>query len=101
MSLSHSFAILDALLTVLDEDHAHAVVEHRRAMRRPLTVHAASLLAKQFARCADPNEGADEMILRGWQGFKPEWIRDRDMTRPRRQNATGHGLVDALMRDFH
>lgn len=79
MSLSHSFAVIDALMAVLDEEHAHAVVDHRRALRKPLTLHAARLLAKQFALCANPNEGADEMIMRGWQGFKPEWIRDRNI----------------------
>lgn len=101
MSLSHSFAVLDALMSVLDEEHAHAVLDHRRAKRAPLTEYAAKLLAKQLARCADPNEGADEMILRNWSGFKPEWVRDRDITKSPRANATGHGLVDALMRDFH
>lgn len=97
-------SILDALLTVLDEDRALAVMDHRRVSRKPLTVHAAKLLAVQFARCADPNEGADEMIMRGWQGFRPEWIRDRNLMRPTRAIAgptapqTGHGLIDALAR---
>ena len=97
MSLIHSHAILDALMTALDEEHAQAVVDHRRAIRAPMTVHAAGLLAKQFARCADPNEAADEMIMRGWRGFKPEWVRDRDMTRPR-NGMTGNGLIDAMVR---
>lgn len=81
MGISHTFEIVDALMAVLDEEHAHAVVDHRRAIKRPMTLHAARLLAKQFARCEDPNEAADEMILRGWQAFKPEWIRDRNMQR--------------------
>lgn len=100
MSLSHSFAVLDALMTVLDEEHARAVVDHRRALRKPLTVHAAGLLAKQFALCHDPNEGADEMVMRGWQGFKPAWVRERDLTRPpaAKPVSTGHGMVDALWR---
>lgn len=98
MSLIHKHQIIDALMTVLDEDRAMAVVDHRRALRKPLTVHAANLLAKQFARCLDPNEGADEMIMRGWQGFKPEWVRERDMTRAYRGPATGNHMIDALVR---
>lgn len=98
-------SILDALMAVIDEDHAIAVMEHRNAKRAKLTPHAAKLLAKQFALCADPNEGADEMILRGWTGFKPGWVRDRDLTRvsasARRPAMTGNGLVDALMRQHH
>ncbi len=99
MSLEHKHSILDAFLAVLDEEHALAVMDHRRAIRSPLTLHAANLLAKQFARCFDPNEAADEMIMRGWRGFKPEWIRDRDMTRPpvNAVRSTGNGLVDALI----
>lgn len=91
-------AILDALMPTLDEDHAIAVVEHRKAKRAPLTKHAAKLLAKQFARCADPNEAADEMMLRGWQGFKAEWVKDRDLTR---RAGTGHGMIDALLARPH
>ncbi|MCO5159644.1 MAG: hypothetical protein M9939_00790 [Mesorhizobium sp.] len=96
MSLEHKTAVLDVLLTALDETHAHALIDHRRAKRAPLTVYAAQLLVKQFARCVDPNEAADEMILRNWTGFKPEWIKERDMTRhgPR----TGSGMIDALSR---
>ena len=49
MSLEHKHSILDAFLAVLDEEHALAVMDHRRAIRSPLTLHAANLLAKQFA----------------------------------------------------
>lgn len=97
--------ILAFLTAVLDKEHARAVVEHRRAMRRPLTAHAADLLARQFARCADPNEAADEMILRGWQGFRPEWVHERDLTRERSSSptgaATGSAMLDALYRRQH
>ncbi len=69
--------ILAALGAVLDDDHAHAVLDHRRTKKCALTVFAAKLLAKQFALCADPNGAAEEMILRGWTGFKAEWINQR------------------------
>jgi hypothetical protein len=62
------------LLECLLPEAADAVLEHRRAMRRPLTGRAAQLLAKGFLATADPNAAADMMIERGWQGFKPEWF---------------------------
>ena len=74
MTLEARHAILDALLTVLDLDHAEAVLDHRKGKKSPLTAFAAKLLAKQFALCPDPNAAAEEMILRGWQGFKAEWL---------------------------
>lgn len=62
------------LLKVLDADHAQAVVDHRNRIRKPLTAHAAKLLAGKFGRCPDANSAADTMISSGWQGFEPEWI---------------------------
>lgn len=66
--------ILAALGTALDAEHASAVLDHRKTKKCALTVFAAKLLAKQFALCPDPNAAAEEMILRGWQGFKAEWL---------------------------
>ncbi len=75
MSLCHSQAILDALEAVLDPEHAAAIIDHRKGKKSPLTAFAAKLLAKQFALCPDPNAAAEEMILRGWTGFKADWLR--------------------------
>lgn len=75
MTLEHRHAILDALMTVLSEEHAEGVIEHRkRTIKKPFTVFAAKLLAKEFGKCPDANAAAEEMILRGWQGFKAEWM---------------------------
>lgn len=74
------------LLAILDEDHADAVVDHRQRARKPLTVHAARLLAEKFSRCADPNAAADAMVANGWQGFEPEWMENRQRTINRRQD---------------
>ena len=65
------------LLRVLDEEHAAAVIEHRQRIRKPLTAYAARLLAKEFAKCRDPNAAADYMILHGWQGFEAAWMDKR------------------------
>lgn len=75
MSLEIKHAILDVLLASLDEEHAHGVIEHRKVKKVPLTVLAAKILAKQFALCPDPNAAAEEMINRGWTGFKADWMR--------------------------
>ena len=69
--------VLSELLLVLDEEHALAVVEHRKALRKPLTSYAARLLGRKFGQCADPNAAADAMIVNGWQGFEPEWLERR------------------------
>lgn len=95
MSLEHRHAILDALLAVLDEDHASAIIEHRRGKKSPLTAFAAKLLAKQFALCPDPNAAAEEMILRGWTGFKADWMRKAPKTAGRRT------VFDVAMEKFN
>ncbi|MGO4670052.1 YdaU family protein [Bosea sp. 2RAB26] len=58
---------------VLSPEQAQAVIAHRRTLKKPLTLHAAKLLASQLALAAEPDRAADLMILRGWQGFAPEW----------------------------
>lgn len=65
--------ILEALMSVLSEDRARAVIDHRRKKKSPLNLHMAQLLAKQFAQLAEPDKGADVMMMRGWQGCEPEW----------------------------
>lgn len=67
----------EELETVLDAKHAGAVLEHRQRIRKPMTAHAAHLLAASFSKAPDPNAAADEMIERGWQGFKPGWLESR------------------------
>lgn len=64
------------LETVLDTEHARAVIEHRQRLRKPLTARAATLLAQTLARHPNPNAAADEMIERGWQTIKPGWGED-------------------------
>jgi len=78
-----SYTPRDALAAVLDAERAQAVVDHRQRIRKPLTAHAAKLLAGKFAKVPDPNGAADAMIANGWQGFEPEWLEDR--TAPQRR----------------
>lgn len=71
----------DELEAVLDQERAAAVIEHRRKIRKPLTSHAAKLLARKFACCPNPNAAADTMIGAGWQGFEPAWLESRNGSR--------------------
>jgi hypothetical protein len=66
--------VREELETALDTERSEAVIEHRQRIRKPLTAHAAKLLAGKFAKCPDPNTAADAMIANGWQGFEPEWM---------------------------
>lgn len=68
----------DELLVVLDDEHANAVMDHRKRIGKPLTAYAAKLLAKKFAKTPDPLAAADAMVANGWQGFEPHWMDRRD-----------------------
>lgn len=79
------------LETILSEAHAKAIVDHRKIIRKPLTVHAAELLAKKFA-AADtcgmtPDQAADYQIERGWQAFNPEWVTNINPAVPQRAHS--------------
>ena len=88
----------DHLRSVLDDQHADAVIAHRKLKRAPLTPRAAELLAGKFGRCPDPNAAADTMIVNGWQGFEPKWMENRDAKQPDRRSTGGQaaGVVDDL-----
>lgn len=68
---------IDVLSQVLDQDHSQAIIEHRNKIKKPLSERAANLLANELRKCASPNEAADEIILRGWTGFKADWLTER------------------------
>lgn len=67
--------VVAALTAGMDEDHAKALIDHRRALRKPLTAHAAELLLKRMQAWGDPNAAVDEMLVRGWQGFDADWLK--------------------------
>lgn len=76
-SFNNSPSPKQELASVLDEQHVAAVLDHRAKLRKPLSAHAAHLLAGKFAKCPDPNAAADVMIANGWQGFEVAWMEDR------------------------
>lgn len=89
-----------ALLTVLDPEHADAVLEHRQRIRKPMTERAAKLLAGQLAKCPDANAAADAMLLNGWQGVKPEWMERQNDNGNRANPARSNSPHQKLMRGF-
>lgn len=100
MSLSHRHAILDALMTVLDEEHAIAVYEFRRVTKKaPLTEFAAKRLAKKLAAWGDANEAACIMIDRCWQGFEVDWA--LKFTRPTSQPRGIMGAASQLIGEHY
>lgn len=93
------------LAEVLDAERASAVVDHRRKLRKPLTVHAAKLLAGKFARAADPNAAAETMIVNGWQGYEVEWEANRRQPRvtgpPQGKRTITDAALDWIASDDH
>jgi uncharacterized protein YdaU (DUF1376 family) len=55
---------------------AAEVIAHRKALKKPLTAGAAKGLAKAFAEFGDAEKAASEMMLHGWQGFDPQWVKN-------------------------
>ena len=86
----------DELSKVLDESRVTAVLEHRQKLRKPLTAHAATLLAKTLSQHPDPNAAADEMIERGWQSYKLAWTQNAPRGSPRRREDMVSAAQDLL-----
>jgi hypothetical protein len=83
---------------VLDEVHVAAVIDHRQRIRKPLTAHAAHLLAIKFAACPDANAAADVMVSNGWQGFEASWMEDRGANRGQAPPGQRNGMLAAIER---
>ena len=95
MTLEARHAILDALMAVLDEEHAIGLMDHRKAKKAPLTPLATKVLLKQLRLCPDPNEAVEEMINRNWTGLKAEWLKKPAKTTGRRT------VFDVAMEKFN
>lgn len=89
---------LTELGKVLDESHAQAVLDHRNRMRKPMTPYAAGRLALSLSQAPDPNAAADEMIERGWQGWKPDWGRGQGPPGRVRENSLLNGIEEIEQR---
>lgn len=65
---------LEILSQALTGKTAQDVIDHRKALKKPLTPRAAEGLITAFNAFGDPERAAEAMITNGWQGFKPEWL---------------------------
>jgi len=92
-------SVKSELMKVLDEGHADALIDHRKTLKKPMTPHAAKLLACEFAKVENPNAAVDLMISSGWQGFKSEWFQNANSPRghaPPGRTGSGNAAVDLL-----
>lgn len=90
----------ERLESVLDADHAEAVIEHRQRLRKPLTERAAKMLATDLAKFPDPNAAADRMIGKGWLTIEADWPSAQQRAGPMAKPNPGLSTVDALMEKF-
>src|ERR1035437_96521 len=72
--VSKNITPIEILSDVVSAQTASDLIDHRRALKSPMTVRAAELLAKAFVAFGDPERAAQEMIARGWKGFNAEWM---------------------------
>ncbi|BCB62199.1 hypothetical protein HaloA020_29000 [Halomonas sp. A020] len=74
---------------------AKAFIDHRKALKKPLTQRALMLALGEAVKASEaipgmtPDEAIDEAILAGWQGVKAQWLINRQGGRgaqPQRQD---------------
>lgn len=59
------------LAEVVGDDLAVAFLAHRKALKAPMTDHAAKLMAKKLATMSDPGAAVEQSIAEGWKGVFP------------------------------
>lgn len=58
----------------IEPDAVAAWLEVRKKKKCPVTPRVWQLLNKELAKCANPREAFDLMVLRGWTSVKREWV---------------------------
>lgn len=64
-------------------DAAQAFIDHRKALKKPLTQRALTLALGEAVKASQaipgmtPDQAIDEAILAGWQGVKAQWLINR------------------------
>lgn len=72
-------------------------IEHRKALKKPLTQRALNLNVNEALRAAEKipdltaDQALDETVLAGWQGVKADWLARRLST----QQRSGNGMNQA------
>jgi len=72
----------DVLAEVIGEETADAFIEMRKAIKKPLTLHAANLLCKRVKGHADPKSVFERSIENSWAGVFPENTGHKQRTDP-------------------
>lgn len=88
-------ALIRELLVVLDLVHANALVDHREALQKALTVKGAQALVRELLLCDDPNAAVDYMIQKGWACIKNEWIEKSQRQKHRKSEQLKDPVVEA------
>jgi uncharacterized protein YdaU (DUF1376 family) len=79
------------LSTVVDSQTAKDFVEHRFAMKKPITKLAVQKMIKQLQSHSDPKAVLDASVMNGWQGIFPDKIRTNGHDK---QNAEFEALLN-------
>lgn len=70
-------SVSEILGGVASQEVAADFIEHRRQMKKPLTVMAAKRMAKRLAESSDPDAVLSLSIENGWQGVFPDKVQKR------------------------
>lgn len=89
------------LSDLMSKEQARGYLDHRRALKAPLTPRALALLRGELTKLAslgyDPGEAIDTAIERGWRGLKADWIINANGTG---NNAQPKSQADQLAGDL-
>ena len=67
--------VVSILTECLSVQTANELIAHRKSLKVPLTSGAARRLVRQFSEYGDPEGAASAMMVRGWKGFNPDWLK--------------------------
>lgn len=83
---------LSNLPAVVSHEAVLGFIEHRHALKKPLTQRALNLNVNEALRAAEripgltADQALDETVLAGWQGVKAEWL-ERRLAQQQRQGS--------------
>lgn len=92
----------EPLLGLVSEEQARGFFDHRKALRKPMTARATTILRNTLqdiaAEGGDPGEALDMAVERGWQAIKADWFFNAKETTnaPRRQAGGDPGFRKSL-----
>ena len=86
--------IMPILASVLGEELAAAIIEHRDTLREPLTEYAAKLQVKEYLACGNPVAAAEMQILRGWRAIRSSWFFNEMQKDRRNQPKRSNDMAD-------